>query len=658
MKRFLLVILAITLTLSGLSAREVYTLNNSWRFFFKDENSSDNARYIRLPHTWNTDALSEGGSLRQTMAYYRRTLFVPQDWQGKRLFLHFGGVMSVAQVFVNGELIGSHHGGRTAFTMEITNSVHYNTDNTLLVEVSNAYRGDVLPTSTVENLYGGIYRDVELIVTESTTVSPLYYGTDGVLVHPTKVTTESVEGNVSIALLGKKDALCNVTLDVVSPDGYVADTKSVKAKIDGKLLSIPFIVDNPELWSVHHPALYRVDIVVGNDTVSVATGFRKIDITPEKQFAINNKRVEVRGVNLYHDKGVVGNALSKNDYKHIFNTVSDMGANAIRSVSGPHSQSLYEECDKNGILVWIDSPLVQSEFLSDIAYYSSDVFESNGKEQFKEIILQNINHPSVAMWGVFSLLKGRSAKLLNYVKELNALAKSLDPSRPTVACSNQDGDINFITDLIVWQQNLGWENGVFEDLDLWQGALKSNWSHLAQAVCYGESRAKALYGNHVGSYSYPQRVSESWQTAFHEGYITRIDKELFWGVWVNSLFDLGAVRYSGGIINSGVVGFDHNQKRDTYYLYRTLWNCKNPTLHIVSKNREVRAKNSQVIKVYSSKGVPTLTINGDTIALHNRSQGIFVTDSLVMSGQNNVIVQAEELRDSTTFTIGNYLRRK
>lgn len=654
----MLVILAVTFTLFDLSAREVYTLNNSWRFFFKDENSSDNARHIRLPHTWNTDAMSEGGSLRQTTANYRRTLFVPQDWQGKRLFLHFGGVMSVAQVFVNGDLIGSHHGGRTAFTMEITDAVHYNSDNTLLVEVSNAHRSDVLPTSTVENLYGGIYRDVELIVTEKTTVSPLYYGTDGVLIHPTKVTTESVEGNVQVALLGKKDALCNVTLDVVSPDGYVADTKSVKAKIDGKLLSIPFIVDNPELWSAHHPALYRVDVVVGNDTVSVDTGFRRLEITPEKHIALNGKRVAIQGVNLYHDKCVVGNALTESDYGAIFDNICEMGANAVRSVSGPHAQGFYEMCDKNGVLVWIDSPLVQSEFLSDIAYYSSEEFESNGKEQLKEIVYQNINHPSVAMWGVFSLLKGRSAKLLNYVRELNSLTKTLDPSRPTVACSNQDGDINFITDLIVWQQNLGWENGVFEDLEMWQSALKSNWSHLAQAVCYGESRAKARYGNSHGSYSFPQKVSDSWQTAFHEGYITRVDKELFWGVWVNSMFDLGAVRYSGGVINSGMIAFDHNQKRDAFYLYKTLWNKQSPTLHIVSKNREVRAKNSQVIKVYSSNGIPTLTINGDTIKLNNLTEGIFFTDSLVLSGQNNVVVQTPEQRDSTTFTIGNYLRRK
>ena len=164
MKRFLVALLALIAVVNPLAAREVYIINNSWRLFFKDENSSDDARFVSLPHTWNTDALSEGGTLRQTTAYYRRTLFVPQQWQGRRLFIRFGGVMNSADVFVNGAHVGNHLGGRTAFAFEITERVQYGAENTLLVEVSNAYRSDILPTSSEQNHYGGINRDVELII--------------------------------------------------------------------------------------------------------------------------------------------------------------------------------------------------------------------------------------------------------------------------------------------------------------------------------------------------------------------------------------------------------------------------------------------------------------------------------------------------------------
>ena len=659
MKRFITAILASLFIVSTLSAREVYILNNSWRFFFKDENSSDNARFVTIPHTWNTDALTEGGELHQTTANYRRSLFVPSRWQNRRLFLRFGGVMSVADVFVNGSHVGEHCGGRTAFTVEITDKVYFGSENTLLVEVSNAFRSDVLPTSTEQNMYGGIYRDVELIVTEKTTVSPLYYGTEGIIVHPTKVTTESVEGSVAISLLGKKDAVCNVSMDVVSPDGYVADTKTVKAKIDGKLLNIPFVVHNPELWSNLRPSMYRVEVVVGGDTVSVHTGFRDIQITPERLLTINGKHVPVRGVNLCHDNIRTGNALTDEDYDSDFARIRELGANAIRSVEGPHAQTLYDKCDKEGILVWIDSPLSQSPFLSDIAYYSSNNFENNGREQLKEIILQNIHHPSVAMWGIFSLLRGRSNELMRYIKELNALAKSTDPSRPTVACSNQDGDINFITDLIVWQQSVGWDKGAVEDIELWQQALRSSWGHLRQAVCYGEAGTKGHFDEELISRTASQhRIPESWQTRFHEGYASLLDTQLFWGVWLNNMFDFGAVRHGGGVRNSGLIAFDHNQRKDAFYLYKTLWNKYQPTLHIVGKNREIKAQSKQAVKVYSSHGVPSLTINGDSVALHNRGQGVFITDSLTLSGYNTIIATTPELRDSTTLMIGNFLRRK
>lgn len=659
MKRFLLVLLACVTAISTLSAREVYILNNSWRFFFKDENSSDNARFVTVPHTWNSDALTENGSLRQTTANYRRQLFVPNQWQGKRLFLRFGGVMSVADVFVNGSLVGSHKGGRTAFALEITDKIFFGSENTLLVEVSNAYRSDVLPTSTEQNLYGGIYRDVELIVTDKTTVSPLYYGTEGVIVVPSKVSTEGVEGSVSVALIGKKDAQCNVTVDIVSPDGYVADTKSVKAKIDGKMLHVPFSVTNPELWSLHKPSLYRVDVVVGADTVSLNTGFRRLEVTPQHLLTLNGKQVPVRGVNLCHDNAKRGNALTQSDYDADFATIKSMGANAIRSVEGPHSQMLYDKCDREGMLVWVDTPLCQSPFLSDIAFYASEAFKQNGREQLKEIVLQNIHHPSVAMWGIFSLLRGRSTELMDYIKELNSLAKATDPSRLTVSCSNQDGDINFITDLIVWQQSVGWDKGDVEDLNLWQRALRTNWSHLRQAVCYGEGGTKGIFNDDLVSHSASQhRIPESWQTRFHEGYASRIDKELFWGVWLNTMFDFGAVRHGGCVRNSGIVAFDHTQAKDAYYLYKTLWNRKSPTLHIVGKNREVRLGKRQAVKVYCSRGVPAVTINGDSVAVHNISQGVFVTDSIEMFGYNHIVASTEKLCDSTTFAVGNYLRRK
>ena len=117
LKRNILYIALVLGVASSAYGREIYSLNSGWKFFYAEENSSDNAREITLPHTWNIDAFVGSGSYRQTMANYQRTLFVPAEWRGKRLFLRFHGVQSVADVFSNGRHAGDHYGGYTAFTL-------------------------------------------------------------------------------------------------------------------------------------------------------------------------------------------------------------------------------------------------------------------------------------------------------------------------------------------------------------------------------------------------------------------------------------------------------------------------------------------------------------------------------------------------------------
>ena len=656
MKRLLILAMVLLGTLTSVSAREIYSLNSGWKFFYKEENSSDNAREVTLPHTWNLDAFVGNGTYRQTAANYLRTLFVPEEWSNKRLFLRFNGVQSVADVFLNGRHIGDHYGGYTAFTFEITENVSFGYNNTLLVSVSNTYRNDVLPTSTEENIYGGIYRDVELIVTDKTAISPLYYGTDGVMVHQTEVSKEVVSGRVDIALLGKRDSSHNVIIDFVAPDGYVSLSKTVKAKIDGKLLSVPFTIENAELWSPLSPRLYTVRVAIGNEEIEVQTGFRKIEVTSEKKFTINGRRVAIHGVLLGHDKAPKGNALSSDDIKADLAIIREMGANAIRSVTGPHSQTLYNEMDRLGMVAWVDFPFARAPFLSDIPYYATTHFEGNGLQQLHEIVLQNINQPSVAMWGVFSMLRSNAKQQIDYIRKLNSTAKGLDSSRPTVAMSNQDGEINFITDLIVWQQAVGWQSGDIADLELWQGALRSNWSHLRQAVCYGESSNPA---SGAGVVKINNSVTASArQQLFHEGYSHLVDESLFWGVWLNSMFDMGSARYIRGVRTSGVVAGNHSTRKNLFYLYKSQWNGRQPTLFITDKERTLRSEEQQVLTIYSSMGKPTMLINGDTVACENVARTIYRTDTLRLKGENKIRVELGEKSDEMTLTIGNYLRVK
>ena len=663
MKRYIFGLILSLFCLSA-SARQVFLLNDDWQFFYKTDVSSDVARRINLPHTWNLDALSGEGEYLKTVANYSRTMFIPQKWEQKRLFIKFYGVQSVADVFVNGHHVGEHRGGWTAFTFEITQHLRFGDNNQIVVVVNNSYQNDVLPTSSEINLYGGIYRDVELIVTEQTTISPLHYGCDGILVHQNDVSNESVNATVSVYPTSTKDKLCDLFLQVKDPAGEVVYSRTIKEQIrPGAPIDIPFTINNPQLWHCEAPKLYTVSVAIGRnheDEVSVKTGFRKIEVEPQVGLKINGKLQRVHGVTLYHDRAVIGSALRSRHYDEDMKYILDMGANAIRSATAPHAQHLYDVCDQNGMLVWIDTPFTRAPYLSDFSYFATQRFRENGLHQLREIIIQNYNHPSVVMWGIYSLVWMRGDDILGFVKELNSTAKSLDASRPTVACSNQDGEINFVPDLIVWQQNLGLERGIINDLSIWIEKQHKDWAHLRSAVAYGapgsinlqiNSSLKPVDVN-------PQWEPERWQTDFHEGYTRYLGRDtLFWGTWINNMFEFGSVRHADGISRAGLVTFDRNNEKDAYFLYRAMWNKKSPTLHLTDKRRNIRQDSIQQIKFYSSvKAKPTLVVNRDTVRVREYAPCQFISDSIVMTGQNNVVLSAGELSDQQIITIGKTLK--
>ena len=296
----------------------------------------------------------------------------------------------------------------------------------------------------------------------------------------------------------------------------------------------------------------------------------------------------------------------------------------------PHAQYLYDRCDEKGLLVWIDVPLHRA-FLSDVAYCPTPQFEENGRQQLREIVAQHVNHPSVAMWGIFSRLWMRGDNPVRYLRELNAMAHELDPSRPTVACSDQDGDVNFITDLIVWRQDVGWSKGTPDDVAVWHDRLQHRWSHLRSAIAYGGYGIPGHRKQPNRTVPDPNCMPEERQTRFHEAYSRNLQNDsLFWGVWIHNLFDYGSTRYPYGVDGRGLVTFDRRTCKDAYYLYRAMWNRKSPTLHLTGRHTARRSSNSQVLYVYSSAGVPTLTVGADTVSVHEYAAYRYRSDSITL----------------------------
>ncbi len=661
MKKYLILLLAILLSTSSFAQRRVVDINDNWKFYFSSENSADYARTISLPHTWSYDQSMLLMTRQPTTANYIRDIYIPAQWSQKRIFVKFYGVHSFADIMVNGSYVGEHRGGSTAFTLELTNKLTYGAANSIHVIVNDAPQSDILPTSHEEDLYGGIYRDVELIVTDKTAISPLYFGSDGLFVESTKVSESSVEGEVRVLLSSTASSKsAQVELSILDEQQRVVFTKRVtQSKISDAPVTIPFTLQGAKLWSPESPNLYSFAVSVEGqetkDKVVVTSGFRTIEVGSRGLISINGVPTQFRGVKLYHDYPHVGGAASRRDMEEDIALVNEVGANAIRSASHPHHPYMYELCDREGKLVWIDFPLTKAPFLSDVAYYPTDNFHMQGIETYCEIVAQNYNHPSVAMWGIFTLLSTRGDNPIPYIKELNTLVKEMDTTRPTVAVSDQDGAINTITDLIAWNQRVGWDKGMFSDIEVWSSMLHQNWGNIRSAVTYGQDGRVDQQSEPEEYKSDNQHSAATWkpegrQRQFHEEYAQRLlTDSLFWGVCIDNMFDFKSTRNSLGENNMGLVTFDRRDRKDIFYLYKSHWNRSEPTLHITDKRNKVSSEELYTLNVYVSEDQePTLTTrDGESLPMRRVAPWHYVADSLVLkSGGNTFTVRQGDLVDS------------
>ena len=187
----------------GLAAtRQDQILDDGWKFIRTDaglDAATAGWQSVTIPHTWNTKRADEGnhnGDPHFKSGYYRgacwyaKSLDIPAYWEGKRVFIRFEAASLVAKTYLNGQLLGEHRGGFTAFCYELTPYLHFGATNELRVQVDNSYQADVPPLSGDFNVDGGIYRPVHLLVTDPVCISPLNMASPGVYL-TTKSLTDS-----------------------------------------------------------------------------------------------------------------------------------------------------------------------------------------------------------------------------------------------------------------------------------------------------------------------------------------------------------------------------------------------------------------------------------------------------------------------------------
>ena len=312
--------IAISVCLTITHARQVTNLNDGWSYRpVSDPNLGVKATPVTLPHTWNANYV-EGTTHynRETMVYTRR-LDVTDDMLGKRLFLYFEGVNSVADVFVNRQTVGSHKGGYTAFCLEITDAVKEGRNN-LEVWASNAFRTDVLPIAGDFNVYGGMHRPCHLIVTGADCISPLFYASPGIMVHQQNISEAAADITVETHLSltsGKHGLRLRTTVsDATGQQVAVSETAAT-----GDCVRQPMTIQRPTLWDGRrNPYLYqlKVELMDGRQVIdeqTVQTGFRYFSVDADKGFFLNGRHYDLHGFNRHDDVEGRGSALQQADYE-------------------------------------------------------------------------------------------------------------------------------------------------------------------------------------------------------------------------------------------------------------------------------------------------------------------------------------------------------
>lgn len=642
----LLLLILMTFSQIGYAQRQQILLNNNWNFRFSHDVAGAGTR-VDIPHTWNTvDALSGIMDYKRGIGNYTKKIQVPEEWKGKRIFIRFEGANTIANLFLNGKHIGEHRGGYAAFIFELTDKLEYGKENTLWVRVNNAEQLDIMPLVGDFNFYGGIYRDVHLMILPETCISPLDYASPGVYLSQEKVSEENASVKTAVVLSNKSNKAEDMKVLVKVWDGAklkkeTSQTVSID-KGEQKTVTLPFEINKPHLWNgVEDPFIYRVEVSLEKngqivDQVTQPLGLRYYHTDPDKGFFLNGKHVKLQGICRHQDRSEVGNALRKEHHEEDMQLMVEMGANSARLAHYPQAGYMYDLMDKNGFVVWAEIPFVGPGGYKDKGFVDMQSFKDNGKLQLIELIRQHYNHPSICFWGLFNELKESGDNPVEYVKELDALAKKEDPTRPTTSASNQDGALNFITDMIAWNRYDGWYGGTPDNLDKFLTHMHNN--HKEIKIGVSEYGAGASIYHHQDSLTKTNPTSmwhpENWQTYYHiENWKVIKNHDFVWGSYIWNLFDFGAThRREGdriGINDKGLITFDRKIKKDAFYFYKANWNKKEHTVYIAEKRNNVRKTDNTDIMVFSSIKNVELFING-------KSLGKQTADDFRIAKWNNV----------------------
>ncbi|MGL1956347.1 MAG: DUF4982 domain-containing protein [Colwellia sp.] len=435
-------------TNTTLNDRISLNMNTNWLYIAQDvvngqSTSLDDSKFVQVsvPHA-NTvlpKHLDIDVNDYRFTSWYRRYFSLESQYSKSRVSIEFQGVATVADIYVNGTYVTQHKGAYTSFSVDITDHLKFgNTKNVIAVKVDSTRHADVPPEGGKVDyaLFGGIVRDVTMVITNPVHIARTFVSTSD-------VTTKSALINTKTLVINKSNQKKSLTISAIVTDNngelIVQSSKNTLIAVgESKNISVNSItILKPHLWDIDDPYLYNTKIVIKDDnqildTYSVPTGIRTFKFT-KKGFYLNGRTVELFGLNRHEQWPWIGRAAPNRLQKRDADIIKyELGNNIVRLSHYPQDPEFIQRADEIGLLILEELPGWQ--------HIGDEAWQLLVKNNLKEMILRDRNHPSIISWGVRI---NESKDSSSFYKDTNAIALKLDPTRPTHGVrtnENPDGE--------------------------------------------------------------------------------------------------------------------------------------------------------------------------------------------------------------------------
>ncbi|HEU4421415.1 MAG TPA: glycoside hydrolase family 2 TIM barrel-domain containing protein [Pilimelia sp.] len=653
--------------------RQRVDLNASWRFIRSDVPGAqapgfDDSAWsaVTVPHTWNARDGQDGGSnYYRGVGWYRRHYTPPAGFAGKRLWLQFAGANSITDVWINGTYLGQHRGGYARFRFDATATLVPGRDNVIAVKVNNAHNPDIAPLSADFTFFGGIYRNVSLVVTDPLGIRMLDSAGPGVYLRQRSVSAASATVDVTTKMWNNSTTTRTVAIRTVITDAagtVVADTTSAPrgvAPATGLQITQPVSIANPRRWQGRaDPYLYAAHVEVRDAAAGVVTdvvterlGLRSVTIDAANGLFLNGVHLPLRGVNRHQDYVGRGWAITDADHTRDFDLMDEMGVNALRTAHYQQDQKVYNLADERGYLVWTEIPLVN-------AITDSAGFRANAAQQLREMIRQNYNHPSVAFWGIGNEQRTSDTPTNSLLQTLAGIVEAEDPDRFSAYAHNGSttSSLTNHAELSGYNRYHGWYYGTYNDVGGFLDNLHG--TQTARRIALSEYGAGASIVQHQENPPKPVPDSdwhpEEYQALFHEAHLRQIQtRRYLWGTFLWNMFDFASDRRSEGDTygrnDKGLATYDRAVRKDAFYLYKANWTAA-PFVYLTSRRWTDRTTATTTVKVYGTADSVVLRVNGVQIGGPRTSTNHIYTWSNVALAVGANTIEVVGSRGGVTYT--------